>query len=135
MPKIKKINHVALVVEDIEAALGFWRDALGLALEKIKPEPVEKSVVAYLPVGDSEIELVQPTSDDSGIAKYLANRGPGMHHLCLEVEDIAAALFELKEKEVQLIHLEPVVGDDGRKYAFIHPKAANGVLVELYELP
>jgi methylmalonyl-CoA/ethylmalonyl-CoA epimerase len=135
MPKIKKINHVALVVDDIDSALGFWRDALGLELENIKDVPTEKSAVAFLPVGDSEIELVQPTSIDSGVAKYLAKRGPGMHHLCLEVDDIESALFELKEKRVQLIHLEPVVGDDGRKYAFIHPKAANGVLVELYELP
>ena len=134
MLKIKKINHVALVVDDIDSALKFWRDALGLALEGMKQVPAEKSVVAFLPVGDSEIELVQPTSDDSGVAQYLANRGPGMHHLCLEVDDIAAALFELKEKGIQLIHLEPIVGDDGRKYAFIHPKAANGVLIELYEL-
>ncbi len=135
MPKIKKINHVALVVADIDSALDFWQDALGLELEKIKDVPAEKSAVAFLPVGDSEIELVQPTSDDSGVAKYLDKRGPGMHHLCLEVDDIESAIAELKEKQVQLIHLEPVVGDDGRKYAFIHPKAANGVLVELYQLP
>jgi methylmalonyl-CoA/ethylmalonyl-CoA epimerase len=134
MPKIKKINHIALVVEDIDDALGFWRDALGLEFEKIKPVPRENSTIAFLRVGGSEIELVQPTSEDSGIAKYLAKRGPGMHHICLEVEDIRAALSELKEKNIQLIHEEPIVGDDGRKYLFIHPKAAFGVLVELYEL-
>jgi methylmalonyl-CoA/ethylmalonyl-CoA epimerase len=134
MPKIKKINHVALVVEDIDKALGFWRDALGLEFEKIKQVPRENSAIAFLPVGDSEIELVQPTSDDSGIAKYLAKRGPGMHHICLEVDDIRAVLSELKEKNIQLIHEEPIVGEDGRKYLFIHPKAAFGVLVELYEL-
>ena len=135
MQKIKKINHVALVVEDIETALGFWRDALGLELGKIKQVPRENSAIAFLPVGDSEIELVQPTSDDSGIAKYLTKRGPGVHHLCLEVDDIDLAIRELKTKEIQLIHEEAVIGDGGLKYAFIHPKAAFGVLTELYELP
>jgi len=135
MPKINKINHVALVVEDIEDALNFWRDALGLPLEKIKQVPREKSAIAFLPVGDSEIELVQPTSDASGVAKYLSKRGPGMHHICLEVDDIQDAITELKEKAIQLIHEEPVIGDNGRKYAFIHPRASFGVLVELYELP
>ena len=135
MPKIKKINHVALVVEDIDAALEFWRDALGLELEKIYHNQREKSAIAFLPVGDSEIELVQPTSEDSGIAKYLAKRGPGMHHICLEVDDIEAAFADLQAKGIQLINPEPVVGEDGRKYVFIHPKAAFGVLVELYELP
>lgn len=78
---------------------------------------------------------MQPTSDDLGIAKYLEKRGPGMHHICLEVDDIQDALDDLINKGVQLIHETPVVGDDGRKYIFIHPKAAFGVLVELYELP
>ncbi|MBC8496891.1 MAG: methylmalonyl-CoA epimerase [Anaerolineales bacterium] len=135
MAKIKKIDHVALVVGDIETALSFWRDALGLKLEHIQDAPREKSAIAFLPVGGVEVELVQPTSDDSGIAKYLEKRGPGMHHICLEVDDIEAMLTQLKEKDVQLIHKEPVLGDGGKKYAFIHPKAAFGVLVELYELP
>jgi methylmalonyl-CoA/ethylmalonyl-CoA epimerase len=135
MPRIKKINHVAIVVNDIEDALRFWRDSLGIRLDHIQDVPREKSAVAFLPLGESEIELVQPTSDDSGVAKYLDKRGPGMHHLCLEVDDIEAALSELKGKGVRLIHEAPVVGDDGRKYAFIHPKAAAGVLLELYELP
>ncbi len=135
MLKIKRIDHVAILVEDIDSALGFWRDALGLELDHVKDVPAEKSVVAFLSVGDSEIELVQPTSDDSGIAKYLQKRGPGMHHICLAVEDIETALVELKAKGVQLINESPRLGDDGKKYAFIHPKAAYGVLVELYELP
>jgi methylmalonyl-CoA/ethylmalonyl-CoA epimerase len=84
---------------------------------------------------DSEIELVQPTSDDSGIAKFLAKRGSGMHHICLEVDDIAAMLRQLKNNNIQLIHEEPITGSNGKKYAFIHPKAASGVLVELYQLP
>jgi methylmalonyl-CoA/ethylmalonyl-CoA epimerase len=135
MPEIKKINHVAFVVDDIENALGFWRDALGLRLDHIAEAPREGSAIAFLPVGDCEIELVQPTSEDSGVAKYLSKRGPGMHHLCLEVDDIQGFVDELKGKGVQLIHETPLQGGDGRKYAFIHPKAAHGVLVELYELP
>jgi methylmalonyl-CoA/ethylmalonyl-CoA epimerase len=135
MPTIKKINHVALVVDDIEASLRFWRDALGLRLDHIDQVPREESAIAFLPVGDSEIELVQPTSRDSGVAKYLEKRGPGMHHLCLEVDDIQQVIDTLKGKGINLIHDSPVVGEGGRKYIFIHPKAAYGVLVELYELP
>jgi methylmalonyl-CoA/ethylmalonyl-CoA epimerase len=135
MVEIKKINHVAIVVEDIDAAMGFWCDSMGIRLSHIQEVPKEKSAVAFLPVGDSEIELVQPISDDSGVAKYLNKRGQGMHHLCLEVQDIEAVLSELGEKGVQLIHETPIIGEGGRKYAFIHPKSATGVLVELYELP
>ena len=135
MPKIKKIDHIALVVGDIEAALGFWRDSLGLELDHLETVPRENSAIAFLPVGSSEIELVQPTSDDSGIAKYLEKRGPGMHHICMEVDDIEGMLAQLKAQDVQLIHETPVIAENGKKYAFIHPKAAFGVLVELYELP
>jgi methylmalonyl-CoA/ethylmalonyl-CoA epimerase len=135
MPTIKKIDHIALVVEDIEDALAFWRDSLGLELERQETVARENSAIAFLPLGDGEIELVQPTTDDSGIAKYLQKRGPGMHHLCLEVDDIAGMLAHLKSRGVQLIHEQPVVGENGKKYAFIHPKSAFGVLVELYELP
>ena len=135
MPKIKKIDHVALVVADIDEALSFWQDSLGLELEHIEDIPREKSAIAFLPLGDSEIELVQPTSDDSGVAKYLQKRGPGMHHICLEVDDIEGMLAQLKAKDVHLIHEEAVIAESGKKYAFIHPKAAFGVLVELYELP
>ena len=135
MPEIKKISHVALVVEDIDNALEFWRDGLGIPLDHISQVPDEQSAVAFLPVGDSEIELVQPVSDDSGIAKFMAKRGPGMHHICLEVDNLEGFLADLMDKGIQLINESPNVGEGGRKYAFIHPKAANGVLVELYELP
>jgi methylmalonyl-CoA/ethylmalonyl-CoA epimerase len=90
--------------------------------------------VAFLPVGDSKIELIQPIDNESGVARYLAKKGPDMHHICFEVDDIEAALARLKEADVQLINEVPTVGADGRKFAFIHPKSANGVLVELYEL-
>ena len=135
MPKIKKIDHIAIVVEDIDAALHFWRDALGLQLDHIEDVPEQKSLVAFLPTGESEVELVKPTTDDSGIARYLQKRGPGMHHICFEVEDIEQVLSELKEKGVRLINETPVPMEGGKSIAFIHPESTGGVLVELYQLP
>lgn len=133
MSEIKKINHVALVVEDIEKALSFWRDQLGLHLDHIEEVSEQASRVAFLPVGESEVELVEPTDPESGLGKYLDNRGEGMHHLCLEVSDIAGMLMDLKEKGVRLINEEPLDLPD-RRMAFIHPKSTHGVLIELYEL-
>ena len=134
MPQIKQINHVAIVVEDIDESLAFWRDALGIQMHELRDVPAEKSKVAFLPVAGSEIELVQPTSDDSGIAKYLAKRGQGMHHVCLEVDDIDGMLALLKEKGVRLINEQPKTASDGKRYAFIHPESSSGVLVELYQI-
>ena len=134
MPSIKKINHVAVVVDDMEKALSFWRDALGMELHELRDVPVEKSQVAFLPLAGSEVELVVPTTDDSGIAKYLTKRGPGMHHICLEVDDIVGMLAQLGAKGVRLINEEPRTGADGKKYAFVHPESTSGVLVELYEV-
>jgi len=134
MPSIKQINHVAVVVEDMQKSLSFWRDALGIDVHEVRDVPAEMSQVAFLPLAGSEIELVQPTSDDSGIAKYLAKRGPGMHHICLEVDDIDGMLAQLAAKNVRLINEQPRTGTDGKKYAFIHPESTGGVLVELYQL-
>jgi methylmalonyl-CoA/ethylmalonyl-CoA epimerase len=134
MPTIKRINHVAVVVDDMDKSLSFWRDALGIHLHELRDVPAEKSKVAFLPLDGAEVELVQPTTDDSGIAKYLAKRGPGMHHICLEVDDISAMLADLKEKNVRLINEQPREAADGKKYAFIHPEATGGVLVELYQV-
>lgn len=134
MPKIKRINHIAIVVDDIDRALTFWRDALGLKLDHIEDIPEQESMVAFLPTGESEVELVQPTSEDSGVARYLQKRGPGMHHICFEVEDIHVSLEQLKGKGVRLINETPMTGAGGKKMAFIHPESAYGVLVELYEL-
>mgnify|MGYP001027976327 CR=1 FL=1 len=133
MAKIKKMNHVAIVVENIESALTFWRDQLGLELDHIEDVPSQASNVAFLPVGEGEVELVEPTDPDSGLAKYLEKRGEGMHHICLEVDDIEGMLNILNEKGVRLINQEPI-DLPGRRMAFIHPKAANGVLLELYEI-
>ena len=134
MPTIKAVNHVAVVVDDMEKSLKFWRDALGIQLHELRDVPVEKSQVAFLPIAGAEVELVMPTTDDSGIAKYLAKRGPGMHHLCLEVDDIEGMMSQLKAKDIRLINEEPRTAADGKKYAFIHPESTGGVLVELYQL-
>ena len=134
MPQVKQINHVAVVVDDMEKALSFWRDALGMELHGLREVPAEKSQVAFLPLPGSEVELVKPTTDDSGIAKYLAKRGPGMHHLCLEVDDIEGMISQLRSKGVRLINEEPRTAADGKKYAFIHPESSSGVLVELYQI-
>ncbi|MBS3753564.1 MAG: methylmalonyl-CoA epimerase [Anaerolineales bacterium] len=135
MTDIKGIDHIAIVVEDLEEALKFWRDRLGLALDHIETVSSQGVKIAFLPVGNSEVELIQPLDDKSGVAKYLRKKGPGMHHLCFEVEDIQERLRDLESQGVRLIDQEPHVMDDGRKLAFLHPKSASGVLIELYELP
>lgn len=133
MPKIKHLSHVAVAVKDIDAALTFWHDALGLELDRIEEVPQQKSIVAFLPVGDSSIELVEPTSTDTGVARFLQKHGPGMHHICIEVEDLPGILERLISKGVRLIDETPVYLSNGRSIAFIHPQSTNGVLVELYE--
>lgn len=133
MAKVIRIDHVAILTEDLEAPLSFWRDALGMALTQIRDVPAEAARIAFLPAHGSEIELVQPTTNDSGLAKYLEKRGPGMHHICLEVDNIEEMVAQLKARGIQLINDEPRLNAEGRKYAFIHPKSANGVLVELYQ--
>ncbi len=132
---INRINHVAIVVEDLDAALRFWRDALGLPLSKTEENPGENVDIAFLPLGESEIELLKPTDPDSGIGKYLAKKGQGMHHLCVEVDDIDAVIARLTGHGIEMINETPRVRDEGTRYAFVHPKSAGGVLVELYELP
>ncbi len=128
-----RINHLALVVDDPETALRFWRDGLGLMLERTEEVPEQAAEVSFLPVGESHVELVRPTTADSGLAKYLAKRGPGMHHVCVEVDDVAATLERLKAGGFRLVDEQPRVRANGTRYAFIHPEAASGVLVELYE--
>ncbi len=128
-----KLNHLAIVVDDMEAALDFWRESLGLEQSgEIDSVPAEEVDVAFLSLGDARIELIQPTTDDSGVAKYLAKRGPGMHHLCLEVADLEAKLKALSARGYELIN-ETARERDGRRYAFIHPRSTGGVLLELYE--
>jgi methylmalonyl-CoA/ethylmalonyl-CoA epimerase len=135
MARVIKIDHIAVLVEELGVPLKFWQEALGLELTHTRDVPAEMAQIAFLPAGDSEIELVMPTTPDSGLGRVLEKRGPGMHHICLQVDDIVGMLAQLKEKGVQLINEEPKLGAGGRKYAFIHPKSASGVMVELYELP
>ena len=129
---IKRVDHIAIVVEDLDAALATYRDAMGIALDHVAEIPEQGVKAAFLPVGDSEIELLEPISPESGIGRYLAKRGEGLHHICLEVDDIEAALAELKARGVALIDEAPKQGAHGR-IAFIHPKGAHGVLIELVE--
>ena len=135
MARVLRIDHVAILVGDMDDSLAFWQEALGIELTQVKDMPAEQARIAFLPTGGSEVELVQPTTADSGLARYLEKRGSGMHHLCLEVDDIEGMLAQLKDKGIQLINEQARQGEDGRKYAFIHPKSAFGVMVELYELP
>ncbi len=132
MSKIK-INHVAVVVSDVNTALTFWQDALGIHAEKVEHNEDESVDIAFLPLGESEIELIAPFTDDSGVAKYLAKKGAGLHHLCLDVDDIDAALAQLTAKGVELITEAPRTRPDGTRYAFVHPRSTGGVLLELYE--
>lgn len=135
MPTVKRIDHIAVIVEDLETTLGFWRDALGIELTGVEEAAEEAARVAFLPVGGSQVELVEPTVMDSSLKRFLERRGPGMHHICLEVDDLQGMLDQLRERGVQLVNETPRIGSEGRKYAFIHPKSAFGVMVELYELP
>jgi methylmalonyl-CoA/ethylmalonyl-CoA epimerase len=124
-----------VVVADVPAALAFWRDALGLPLGHTEHNEAEGVDIAFLPVGDGEIELIAPTSEASGVARYLARTGGGLHHICLEVADIEATMAQLTAHGVQLINETPRERDGGVRYAFVHPKSAGGVMVELYQLP
>lgn len=127
-----KVDHIGIVVRDIESALHVYQQALDLPLREIAELTDQLVKIAFLPIGESNIELVQPTSDDTGVARYLANRGEGVHHICIEVEDIEAALARLEAHGVPLIDQAPRQGAHGR-VAFVHPKGAHGVLLELVE--
>jgi methylmalonyl-CoA/ethylmalonyl-CoA epimerase len=129
-----KVDHIAVVVEDMDAALKFWQEALGLPLGGTERNEHEAVDVAFLPVGEARIELLKPITEDSGIAKYLAKRGAGMHHVCIAVADIEAAMTQIVANGVQMINETPRTREDGTRYAFVHPKSTGGVMVELYEL-
>ncbi len=130
---IKRIDHIAIVVPDIEQAQVFYRDVLGLEMTHVEQLDDQGVIVAFFPTGESEIELVEPITADSGVARYLAKHGPGIHHICLEVDDIEATLASLKASGVQLINEQPIIGSGGKKVAFIHPHSTFGVLIEFYE--
>jgi methylmalonyl-CoA/ethylmalonyl-CoA epimerase len=129
----KKINHVAFIVDDITSALQFWQDGLGMEVNHVEDLEEQSAVVAFMSIGDAEIELVKPTDQDTGIGRFLKKHGPGMHHICFEVEDLVTTLEHLKTQGIQLIDEEPTIGAGGKLVAFIHPKSTDGVLIELYE--
>jgi methylmalonyl-CoA epimerase len=129
-----RIHHVAVVVRSLEAALPMYRDLLGLSLETIMDIESDHVRIAFLGVGESRIELVQPTDDTTGVARYLANKGEGFHHVCLEVANLTEELTRLGIDGVELIDTAPRRGAEG-PVAFLHPRSCHGVLVELIEAP
>ena len=129
-----RVHHVAVVVRDLDASLALYRDILGLALETVLPIPSDRVTIAFLPVGESKIELVSPTDDTTGVARFLAAKGEGFHHVCFEVEDLAETLTRLAIDGVELIDTAPRKGAEG-PVAFLHPRSCHGVLVELIEAP
>lgn len=133
MTEFMKLDHIGIATRDLEEGLAVWRDALGLqvgATEEISEQGVR---VAMLAIGDTHVELLEPLSADSAVGKFLARRGPGIHHLAVEVEDIHASLAALKSKGARLIDEKPRIGARGCLVAFIHPATTNGVLLELVQ--
>ena len=128
-----KIDHLGIATKGIDEALKFWQDALGL--ENVHTEEVEdqKVRVAMLPIGESRVELLEPTAEDSPITKFLEKRGGGIHHIAVEVEDIEKSLEKLKSEGAKLIDETPRIGAEGCLIAFVHPKSTNGVLLELVQ--
>jgi methylmalonyl-CoA epimerase len=131
---IEKIHHVAVIVRDLDASLGLYRDTLGLDVEAVMDMEYDHVKIGFLPVGETKIELVQPTDNTTGSAKFLESKGEGFHHVCFEVQDIQAALDGLASRGLILIDAAPRKGGEG-PVAFVHPKSCHGVLVELIEAP
>jgi methylmalonyl-CoA/ethylmalonyl-CoA epimerase len=131
--EILKIDHLGIAVNSIEEGKSFWSEILGLKFEGAETVETQKVTTAFFPVGESEVELLESTSPDGPVAKFIEKKGTGFQHVAFRVADIDAALKELKEKGIQLIDQEPRLGAGGAKIAFLHPKATGGVLVELCE--
>ncbi len=128
---IKKIAHIAIAVNSIDEAAKFYAEQLGLKLTGKETVPHRKVTVGFIEVGETKLELVQPDTPDAPIAKFLAERGPGLHHICFEVDDIEAEFKRLKDAGVRIVDPEPQSGANGTKTFFIHPKSTGGVLIEL----
>jgi methylmalonyl-CoA epimerase len=129
-----RVHHVAVVVADLDRALVLWRDMLGLPVDLVLPIETDRVTIAFLPVGESKVELVQPTDDTTGVARFLASRGEGFHHVCFEVDNLAETLLRLEMDGIELIDTAPRKGAEG-PVAFLHPRSCHGVLVELIEAP
>lgn len=126
-----QISHLGIAVNSLDEALAFWRDGLGLELKEIEVVEDQGVRVAMLPIGESRIELLEATGAATPVGKFLAKRGPGIHHLCVEVNDLSAKLAELKARDIRLIDEEPRIGAGGMLVAFVHPASTGGVLLEL----
>jgi methylmalonyl-CoA/ethylmalonyl-CoA epimerase len=133
--KAKGLDHVAIAVKDLDKAIAHYRDVLGLELAEIEEVPEQQVRTAIFGHGSGRVELICPTSPDTGVAKFLEKRGEGMHHICIEVEDIEASMAALRERGAPLIDQTPKPGAGGAKVAFVHPKGNHGVLVELRQGP
>ena len=131
MPDRPRIAHIGVAVEDIETALGFYRDVL--KVEPRAPESADGATIVSLPFGEAEVELLAPQSPDSPIARFLERRGPGIHHICYRVADLDGALAACRAAGYRLIDEAPRLGASGRRIAFVHPKATAGILLELTE--
>ena len=131
--KIKKIDHIGVAVKSIDEAKKIYEGFLGLKVTELETVAEQKVTTAFLPAGESEIELLESTSPDGAVAKFIDSKGEGMQHIAFAVEDIEGALKELKDKGVRLIDEKPRKGAGGKKIAFIHPKETGGVLIELCE--
>ena len=129
------LDHIGIAVRDLDAALAFYRDALGLEVGEAEEVPSERVRAQFLPLGDTALELLEATDEGSAIARSIERRGPGVHHITLRVADLAAALAGLRERGVRLVDEQPRPGAGGSRVAFIHPSAAQGVLIELKEEP
>ncbi len=132
--RLGRVHHVAVIVADMDRALGFWRDGLGLPVELVLPIETDGVTIAFLPVGESKVELVMPTDDTTGVARFLANKGEGFHHVCFEVSNLAETLLRLEVDGIEMIDSAPRKGAEG-PVAFLHPRSCHGVLVELIEAP
>ena len=132
--RLGKVHHVAVVVSSLDAALRFWRDTLGLELDVVEDIVDDRVRIAFLPVGESKVELVEPTDDTTGVARFLASKGEGFHHVCFEVANLAETLLRLEIDGIELIDTAPRKGAEG-PVAFLHPRSCHGVLVELIEAP
>ncbi len=130
---IKKIAHIGIAVKDVEEVVKLYSEALGLQCEDISRVEDQRVKIAFLPVGETQIELLEGTTPDSPIAKHIESRGEGIHHIALKVTNIEESLAQLKEKGVRLVNQEPVPGAHGTRIAFLHPKGTRGVMLELVE--
>jgi methylmalonyl-CoA/ethylmalonyl-CoA epimerase len=128
-----KIDHIGIATRNLDEGLAVWRDALGLEVDATEEVAEQKVRVAMLAVGDTHVELLEALSPDSAVAKFIEKRGPGIHHIAIEVDDIKASLADLKNKGARLIDETPRVGAGGCLVAFVHPSSANGVLLELVQ--